>query len=132
MVTVTQDYAHMVEAMMDEQVMDQLMTVLRKMYGEANAPEPTGIIFPRWHSDPLFRGSYSNWPISEVDQHHMNMKARFIIRFSLLVKPCPRSTMGTSRVVGFRVKMPRRLSFSVLKRTSVLPLRIIQRSSMLK
>jgi polyamine oxidase len=75
MVTVTQDYAHMVEAMTDEQVKDQLMATLRKMYPDETIPEPTDFKFPRWHSDPLFRGSYSNWPIGEVDQHHENMKA---------------------------------------------------------
>ncbi|CAO3595463.1 unnamed protein product [Absidia cylindrospora] len=73
-VTVTQDYAHMVEAMTDDQVKEQLMTTLRKMYGD-DIPEPTDFKFPRWHSDPLFRGSYSNWPIGELDQHHENMKA---------------------------------------------------------
>jgi polyamine oxidase len=75
MVTVTQDYAHMVEAMTDEQVKGQLMATLRKMYPDETIPEPTDFKFPRWHSDPLFRGSYSNWPIGEVDQHHENMKA---------------------------------------------------------
>ncbi|CAO3618205.1 unnamed protein product [Cunninghamella blakesleeana] len=74
MVTVTQDYAYAVEAMTDEQVKDELMEVLRKMYGH-DIPEPTDIIFPRWHSNPLFRGSYSNWPIGELDQHHENMRA---------------------------------------------------------
>lgn len=46
MVTVTQDYAYAVEAMTDEQVKNELMVVLRKMYGH-DIPEPTGIIFPR-------------------------------------------------------------------------------------
>ncbi|KAI8085106.1 uncharacterized protein BX664DRAFT_375578 [Halteromyces radiatus] len=73
-VTVTQDYAYMVEAMTDDQVKEQLMDVLRKMYGD-DIPEPTDFVFPRWHSNPLFRGSYSNWPIGEMNQHHENMKA---------------------------------------------------------
>ncbi|KAI8089991.1 uncharacterized protein BX664DRAFT_281367 [Halteromyces radiatus] len=74
MVTVTQDNSYRVESMTDDQVKDELMTVLRTMYGK-DIPEPTGMIFPRWHSNPLFRGSYSNWPIGELDQHHENMKA---------------------------------------------------------
>ncbi|KAI8329754.1 hypothetical protein BC941DRAFT_405440 [Chlamydoabsidia padenii] len=74
MVTVTQDYAYRAESMTDAQVKDELMGVLRNMYGK-NIPEPTDIKFARWHSNPLFRGSYSNWPIGELDQHHENMKA---------------------------------------------------------
>ncbi|KAI8065116.1 hypothetical protein BC940DRAFT_356663 [Gongronella butleri] len=74
MVTVTQDYAYHVEALSDDQVKAELMTTLRKMYGD-DIPEPTDMVFPRWHSNPLFRGSYSNWPIGELDQHHLNMKA---------------------------------------------------------
>ncbi|KAI9307424.1 hypothetical protein BJ944DRAFT_255002 [Cunninghamella echinulata] len=74
MVTVTQDYAYAVESMTDEEVKDELMAVLRDMYGN-DIPEPTDMKFPRWHSNPLFRGSYSNWPIGELDQHHENMRA---------------------------------------------------------
>ncbi|KAI8997016.1 hypothetical protein BDB01DRAFT_769532 [Pilobolus umbonatus] len=73
-VTVTQDQSYMVESMSDEEVKQDIMTVLRRMYGE-DIPEPTEILFPRWHNDPLFRGSYSNWPIGELDEHHANMKA---------------------------------------------------------
>lgn len=39
------------------------MSVLRAMYGP-DIPEPEQILFKRWHSDPLFRGSYSNWGTS--------------------------------------------------------------------
>ncbi|KAJ7858082.1 hypothetical protein B0H14DRAFT_2750094 [Mycena olivaceomarginata] len=31
--------------------------------------------FPRWFSDPLYRGSYSNWPASFVSPHHTNLRA---------------------------------------------------------
>lgn len=73
-VTVTQDYAYQVEAMTDKEVQDEIMVVLRRMYG-ADVPEPTDFMFPRWHSNPLFRGTYSNWPIGELDEHHANMRA---------------------------------------------------------
>lgn len=73
-VTVTQDMSYKVEAMTDKEVQDELMDVLRQMYGD-DIPEPTDILFPRWHTNPLFRGSYSNWPIGELDEHHANMKA---------------------------------------------------------
>ena len=39
------------------------MSVLRAMYGP-DIPDPEQILFKRWHSDPLFRGSYSNWGTS--------------------------------------------------------------------
>ncbi|KAI8339831.1 hypothetical protein BD560DRAFT_412543 [Blakeslea trispora] len=73
-VTVTQDMAHRVEAMEDDQVKAEIMQVLKRMYGD-NIPEPSDFVFPRWHSNPLFRGSYSNWPIGEMNEHHVNMKA---------------------------------------------------------
>ncbi|KAF7732131.1 hypothetical protein EC973_006386 [Apophysomyces ossiformis] len=73
-VTVTQYQSFAVESMTDEEVKDEIMAVLRSMYGE-DVPEPTEFLFPRWHSDPLFRGSFSNWPIGELGAHHINMKA---------------------------------------------------------
>lgn len=73
-VTTTQDLSYYVESRTEQEVQDELMVVLRKMYGD-NIPEPTEIMFPRWHSNPLFRGSYSNWPIGELDEHHANMRA---------------------------------------------------------
>ncbi|KAI9486955.1 MAG: hypothetical protein EXX96DRAFT_551307 [Benjaminiella poitrasii] len=73
-VTVTQDMSYHVEAMKDDDVKAEIMQVLRQMYGN-NIPEPTDFMFPRWHTNPLFRGSYSNWPIGELDEHHANMKA---------------------------------------------------------
>ncbi|KAI9497881.1 hypothetical protein BDB00DRAFT_969480 [Zychaea mexicana] len=73
-VTVTQDYSYQVDSMADEEVKAEAMKVLRSMYG-SDIPEATDILVPRWHSNPLYRGSYSNWPIGELDQHHVNMKA---------------------------------------------------------
>jgi polyamine oxidase len=45
------------------------------MYPNVTIPEPTAFLFPRWHTDPLYRGSYSNWPPSFVTQHHTNLRA---------------------------------------------------------
>lgn len=73
-VTVTQDLSAYVEAKTDDEVKKEIMVVLRQMYGD-NIPEPTDFMFPRWTSNPLFRGSYSNWPIGELDEHHVNMRA---------------------------------------------------------
>ncbi|KAI8074452.1 hypothetical protein BC940DRAFT_288293 [Gongronella butleri] len=74
MVTVIQDTAYHVEALSDEKVRAELMATLHTMYGK-DIPEPTQVLFKRWHSDPLFRGTYSNWPIGELNEHHENMKA---------------------------------------------------------
>lgn len=71
--------SYMVESMTDEEVKGQVMKILRTMYGD-HIPEPTEILVPRWHSNPLFRGSYSNWPIGELSQHHVNMKAPLLNR----------------------------------------------------
>ncbi|KAI9267810.1 hypothetical protein BY458DRAFT_456936 [Sporodiniella umbellata] len=77
--TVTQDMSKEIERMTDEEVKKIGMDALRKMYGD-DIPEPTDFMFPRWHSNPLFRGSYSNWPIGELYQHHQNIKAPLLNR----------------------------------------------------
>ena len=45
-----------------EEVMKELYQVLKDMYGEKAVP-PEDILIPDWHTNPLFFGSYSNWPI---------------------------------------------------------------------
>lgn len=42
----------------DAEVKDLAMTSLRSMFGD-DIPEPVGMIFPRWLSDPWSRGGYS-------------------------------------------------------------------------
>ncbi|KAK0497798.1 amine oxidase [Armillaria luteobubalina] len=73
--TVTGDWSIRVEALSDKQVQDEAMEVLRKMYPNVTIPEPTDFFFPRWNSDPLYRGSYSNWPPSFFSQHHDNLRS---------------------------------------------------------
>ena len=51
------------------------MGVVRAMFPNVTVPEPVAFHFPRWHSDPLFRGSYSNWPASLFSEHHQNIQA---------------------------------------------------------
>ncbi|KAI0270548.1 amine oxidase [Gloeopeniophorella convolvens] len=74
-VTVTGDYSERIEALPDAQVQEEVLSVLRTMFPNTTIPEPSAFLFPRWHSDPLFRGSYSNWPPSFVSQHHVNLRA---------------------------------------------------------
>ena len=48
---------------------------MRAMFPNVTIPEPTAFLFPRWYNDPLYRGSFSNWPASLVPQHHTNLRA---------------------------------------------------------
>ncbi|KAI0351674.1 amine oxidase [Trametes cingulata] len=74
-VTVTGDYSQRIEALSDAQVQEEVMGVLHTMFPNVTIPEPLAFHFPRWHSDPLFRGSYSNWPASFFSEHHENLRA---------------------------------------------------------
>ncbi|KAI0632803.1 amine oxidase [Trametes polyzona] len=74
-VFVTGDYSVRIEALPDAQVQEEVLGVLRVMFPNATVPEPVAFHFARWHSDPLFRGSYSNWPSSFFSEHHENLRA---------------------------------------------------------
>lgn len=69
------DFSKRIEALPDEQVQEEVMSVLRSMYPNITLPDPLDFTFPRWHADPLYRGSYSNWPSSFITQHHDNLRA---------------------------------------------------------
>ncbi|KDR74115.1 hypothetical protein GALMADRAFT_269603 [Galerina marginata CBS 339.88] len=74
-VTVTGDFAVRIEGLSDGQVKQEVMGVVRSMFPKATIPEPLEFFFPHWHSNPLFRGSYSNWPPSFASQHFDNLRA---------------------------------------------------------
>ncbi|KAH9856275.1 amine oxidase [Lenzites betulinus] len=74
-VTTTGDYSVRIEGLSDAQVKDEVMGVLRAMFPKTTIPDPIAFHFPRWHMDPLFRGSYSNWPASFFSEHHENLRA---------------------------------------------------------
>ncbi|GJJ15506.1 hypothetical protein Clacol_009784 [Clathrus columnatus] len=59
-VTVTDRESIRIERQNDAETQAEIMSVLRSMYGP-DIPEPTQFLFKRWHADPLFRGTYSNW-----------------------------------------------------------------------
>lgn len=61
--------------MTDAQVQSEVMGVLGTMFPKVAIPKPTDFFFPRWSSDPLFRGSYSAWAPSYVPQHLINLGA---------------------------------------------------------
>ncbi|KAJ7707534.1 amine oxidase [Mycena rosella] len=73
--TVTGDYSERIESLSDAQVQTELLDVLATMFPNTTIPAPTAFFFPRWFSDPLYRGSYSNWPASFVSPHHTNLRA---------------------------------------------------------
>ncbi|KAI7894864.1 uncharacterized protein EV154DRAFT_497249 [Mucor mucedo] len=73
MVTTTDMESQRIERMTNTQVLKEIMHVLHNMFGKVE--EPTDILIPRWHQHPLFRGSYSNWPIGALKKHHLNMRA---------------------------------------------------------
>jgi polyamine oxidase len=53
----------------------EVLAVLRSMYPNTRVPEPDAFYFPRWHSDPLYRGSHSNWPSGFLKTHHDRAEA---------------------------------------------------------
>ena len=69
------DYSLRIESLPDAQVQSEVLGVLRSMFPNATVPDPVAFRFPRWASDPLFRGSYSNWPPSFFSGHHQNLRA---------------------------------------------------------
>jgi polyamine oxidase len=69
------DYSIRVERQSDSVIQAEALEVLQNMYPSVDIPEPIDFYFPRWHTDPLFRGSYSNWPASFVSEHHDNLRA---------------------------------------------------------
>ncbi|KAJ7476015.1 amine oxidase [Mycena latifolia] len=73
--TVTGDYSERIETLSDAGVQAELLEVLSKMFPDTDIPAPTAFFFPRWFSDPLYRGSYSNWPSGFVNSHHTDLRA---------------------------------------------------------
>ena len=58
--TVVQDQAATVAAQTDEQTKQQLLAVLRSMYGADKVPDPLAFLMPRWAQTEWAMGSYSN------------------------------------------------------------------------
>ncbi|THG97202.1 hypothetical protein EW026_g4751 [Hermanssonia centrifuga] len=66
---------------------NELLSVLSSMFPSINTtlpdgttvpstiPEPTAMHFHSWNDDPLFRGSYANWPPAFLAEHHANLRA---------------------------------------------------------
>ena len=59
------EFYDIVQTKSKEEVMAELYAVLKDMYGD-EAVMPEDILIPDWHTNPLFFGSYSNWPIGNL------------------------------------------------------------------
>jgi len=71
----TGDWSLYVEQLTPEEVQSQVVEVLQMMYPNITVPEPIDFFMPLWHSNPLYRGSYSNWGPSYVPGQSENLKA---------------------------------------------------------
>jgi len=73
--TVTGAQSHRIERMADEEIIDELMSVLTKIFPKERIPRPTAYLVPRWGKDPLFHGSFTNWPIGMRKESWSNLVA---------------------------------------------------------
>lgn len=73
--TVQGDFSKRIESLPDSEVQSEVLGVLRAMFPNTTIPDPLDFHFPRWNANPLYRGSYSNWPPSFFSQHHQNLRA---------------------------------------------------------
>ena len=74
-VTVVQDQSYKAEAQSAEKTKDEVMAVLRDMFGAENVPDPVDFMYPRWSLEPWAYGSYSNWPPAYTLEMHQNLRA---------------------------------------------------------
>ncbi|KAF8316790.1 amine oxidase [Clavulina sp. PMI_390] len=75
-VTVTGDESERLESMSDADVQEEVMEVLKHMYPHLDTiPTPKQMVMERWFTDPLYRGSWSNWPPSFYIEHMHNLQA---------------------------------------------------------
>jgi len=66
------EQAHRIARMTDAEIGNEAMDVLRTMFG-TDIPDYVEIHVPRWLEDPLFHGSYSNWPIGTTEYDHVEL-----------------------------------------------------------
>ena len=74
--TVTDPASSRLSHMTDQEISDEAYEILRNMYGK-RIPKPSGIVVPRWSTDPLFMGAYSDWSSGFSNSSHQAMKAPF-------------------------------------------------------
>ncbi|KAL9050875.1 MAG: hypothetical protein Q9206_004919 [Seirophora lacunosa] len=74
-VTVVQSQSYVVEAQDDQTTKEEVLAVLRDMFGAENVPEPIAFMYPRWSLEAWAYGSYSNWPPGTTLEMHQNLRA---------------------------------------------------------
>lgn len=74
-VTAISTQSYRAEAQSDDATKDEVMAVLRSMFGAQNVPEPIDFMYPRWSTEPWAYGSYSNWPPGLTLESHQNLRA---------------------------------------------------------
>ena len=66
--------AYRATALPDGDIIHEMMSVLRSLYGN-NIPEPTGILNAPWIHDPLYHGSYYNKPFGFNEERNRDLMA---------------------------------------------------------
>ncbi|KAK7924030.1 hypothetical protein PG985_006084 [Apiospora marii] len=74
-VTVVENEAYRVEQQPDETTKDEGLAVLRSMFPDKQVPEPVAFYYPRWSTEEMAFGSYSNWPVGMTLEKHQNLRA---------------------------------------------------------
>eukprot|EP00794_Sanderia_malayensis_P016722 gene16722-18416_t len=74
LVTVTENESERIESLTKEDVMEEIMNILRTLYGD-NIPYPTDIVIPKWNKNALFYGSYSYLPKNVVHEDFVALRA---------------------------------------------------------
>ncbi|KAI8842004.1 amine oxidase [Chytriomyces cf. hyalinus JEL632] len=93
MATVTGLESERVEALTDNQVLDEVMHVLRDMYGP-EIPRARSIFVSRWLTDPFTRGSYSSWNVGFDATTHADLKAPVATRLWFTGEACSEQYFG--------------------------------------
>ncbi|ROW11962.1 hypothetical protein VPNG_05233 [Cytospora leucostoma] len=74
-VTVVDDESHRIERQSDDETKAEGLEVLRRMFPDADVPEPVAFMYPRWTAESWTHGSYSNWPVGMTLEKHENLRA---------------------------------------------------------
>ncbi len=72
--TLGASYARKLEKRSDDQILEEAMKVLRKMFGRAT-PDPVAHVITRWVADPFAGGSYSHLPLGSTGKHYDTLAA---------------------------------------------------------
>ncbi|MCO5591111.1 hypothetical protein L7F22_045088 [Adiantum nelumboides] len=81
-VTATDDESRRIEQQSDEETKQEIMVVLRKIFGP-NIPEIEDILVPRWWKNRFFAGTFTNWPIGASEADFDRMKSSIFVKAPL-------------------------------------------------